>query len=59
MNKVYFNSLNELSSKGYYPMTDEDKEIILDALYRGKALYYDDKLNVYTDDTGAQIASLY
>lgn len=55
---MFFGSLNDLEVKGVTPVSDYDKEVILDYLYRNATLYYDDKLNVYTD-TGLQIASLY
>jgi len=59
MKNVYFSGLNELELKGIFTMSEEDKEVVLNYLYKGIPLYYNnDNLEVYTD-TGLYVVTLF
>lgn len=53
-----FGSLETLTAKGTFPVTEADKEAILNYLYKEVPIYYDEKLHVHTA-TGLYIADLY
>jgi len=50
MTKTYFNDLNKLERNGIFTMSEADKEKIQNYISKGVPVYYDDNLNVFSDD---------
>lgn len=53
-----FNNLEELETNGIFPISEADKEAVLNYIYKSVPVFYDEDFRVYTE-SGIYIADLY